>query len=150
MPVDDGKSVPPGRGAAEPHLLDRTSSSNLTATSDRELVLARLVIAPRTANRGLPRMSNLWRSSDRDAREARIGKATYPMMAGDFVACPAAEAEIARRIANTGTEELRFLTSSAMRSPGLRIQSYSMTILRATLFPPCFHIGFTTNSCWFN
>jgi len=44
--------------------------------------------------------------------EVRIGKATYPIRSGDFIACPAGGAETAHQIINTGTEELRYLALS--------------------------------------
>ncbi len=49
--------------------------------------------------------------------EVRIGTNTYSLRPGDIVACPAGGVETAHQIVNTGTEELRFLAVSTMRSP---------------------------------
>ena len=51
--------------------------------------------------------------------EVRIGADSYPLRAGDIVACPAGGVETAHQIVNTGTEELRFLAVSTMGSPEL-------------------------------
>lgn len=51
------------------------------------------------------------------AGEVRIGKDVYPIGQGDFIACPAGGVETAHQIVNTGTEELRFLAVSTMRTP---------------------------------
>ena len=48
-----------------------------------------------------------------------IGNDTYPLQPGDIIACPAGGVETAHQIINTGTEELRFLAVSTMRSPEL-------------------------------
>ncbi len=49
--------------------------------------------------------------------EVRIGTNTYPLRPGDIVTCPAGGVETAHQIVNTGTEELRFLAVSTMRTP---------------------------------
>jgi uncharacterized cupin superfamily protein len=49
--------------------------------------------------------------------EARIGAETYPLRAGDIVACPAGGPETAHQIVNTGDEELRYLAVSTQRAP---------------------------------
>jgi uncharacterized cupin superfamily protein len=49
--------------------------------------------------------------------EIRIGDQTYALRAGDVVACPPGGAETAHQIANTGTEELRYLAVSTQRAP---------------------------------
>ena len=49
--------------------------------------------------------------------QARIGEDTYPLRAGDIVACPAGGHETAHQITNTGDEELRYLAVSTMRAP---------------------------------
>jgi uncharacterized cupin superfamily protein len=49
--------------------------------------------------------------------EARIGKETYQLRAGDIIACPAGGPETAHQIRNTGEEELRYLAVSTMNSP---------------------------------
>lgn len=49
--------------------------------------------------------------------EVRIGQDVHPLKPGDFVACPAGGTETAHQIVNTGTEELRFLAVSTMRTP---------------------------------
>jgi uncharacterized cupin superfamily protein len=49
--------------------------------------------------------------------EARIGESTYPIRAGDVIACPAGGKETAHQIINSGTEELRYLAVSTKLSP---------------------------------
>jgi len=49
--------------------------------------------------------------------EVRIGDQTYPLRAGDVVACPPGGTETAHQILNTGTVELKFLAVSTMMSP---------------------------------
>ena len=49
--------------------------------------------------------------------EVRIGAETFPLRAGDFLACPAGGPETAHQIVNTGTEELRYLAVSTQRAP---------------------------------
>jgi uncharacterized cupin superfamily protein len=49
--------------------------------------------------------------------EVRIGDQTYPLRAGDVVACPPGGTETAHHIVNTGTAELKFLAVSTMMSP---------------------------------
>ena len=49
--------------------------------------------------------------------EIRIGSQTYPLRAGDIVACPAGGPETAHQIINTGQEELRYLAVSTQRAP---------------------------------
>jgi uncharacterized cupin superfamily protein len=48
--------------------------------------------------------------------EVRIGEATYPIRAGDIIACPAGGKETAHQIINTGAEELRYLAVSTEHS----------------------------------
>jgi uncharacterized cupin superfamily protein len=49
--------------------------------------------------------------------EARVGGETYPIRAGDVVACPPGGPETAHQIRNTGTVELRYLAVSTKLSP---------------------------------
>ena len=49
--------------------------------------------------------------------EVKIGSETYPVRAGDIIACPAGGPETAHQIVNTGTEELRYLAVSTQRAP---------------------------------
>ncbi len=49
--------------------------------------------------------------------EIRIGAETYPLRAGDIVACVAGGPETAHQIVNTGQEELRYLAVSTQRAP---------------------------------
>ena len=49
--------------------------------------------------------------------EIRIGAATYPIRAGDVIACPPGGKETAHQIVNTGTTELRYLAVSTKVSP---------------------------------
>ena len=49
--------------------------------------------------------------------EVRIGSETFPLRTGDILACPAGGPETAHQIINTGTDELRYLAVSTMRSP---------------------------------
>lgn len=49
--------------------------------------------------------------------ELRIGADTYPLRAGDIVACPAGGPESAHQIVNSGEEELRYLALSTLRAP---------------------------------
>ena len=49
--------------------------------------------------------------------EVRIGSHVYPLRAGDVVACPAGGSDTAHQIVNTGSESLRYLAVSTMRSP---------------------------------
>src|SRR5215470_14882191 len=51
------------------------------------------------------------------AGEIRIGRETYPIRAGDIIACPAGGPETAHQILNTGAEELRYLAVSTKLSP---------------------------------
>ena len=53
------------------------------------------------------------------AGEARIGEATYPIRAGDVIACPPGGPETAHQIRNTGDVELRYLAVSTRESPDL-------------------------------
>jgi uncharacterized cupin superfamily protein len=48
--------------------------------------------------------------------EVRVGKATYPIRTGDFIACPAGDKDSAHQIMNTGTGELRYLAVSTEHS----------------------------------
>jgi uncharacterized cupin superfamily protein len=49
--------------------------------------------------------------------EIRIGENTYPIRAGDVIACPAGGKEAARQIINSSAEELRYLAVSTKLSP---------------------------------
>jgi uncharacterized cupin superfamily protein len=49
--------------------------------------------------------------------EVRIGKETFPLRAGDIVACPPGGHETAHQIVNTGTSELKYLAISTMEAP---------------------------------
>lgn len=49
--------------------------------------------------------------------EVRLGTGTHPLRAGDIVACPAGGPDTAQQIRNTGTQPLKFLAVSTMRSP---------------------------------
>ena len=49
--------------------------------------------------------------------EVRLGEQRYPLRAGDVVAMPAGGPSAAHQIINTGSEELRYLCMSTMRSP---------------------------------
>lgn len=48
---------------------------------------------------------------------ARIGAETFPIRAGDFIACPPGGPETAHQIRNTGDEELRYISISTMIYP---------------------------------
>jgi len=49
--------------------------------------------------------------------EVRIGTETFPIRAGDFVACPPGGKEKAHKVTNTGDDELRYLAVSTKMSP---------------------------------
>ena len=49
--------------------------------------------------------------------EVRIGAETFPIRAGDFIACPPGGPELAHQIVNTGTGELKYLAVSTMQYP---------------------------------
>lgn len=49
--------------------------------------------------------------------EARIGDASYPIRAGDVIACPPGGKETAHQIINTGAVELKYLSISTKLSP---------------------------------
>lgn len=49
--------------------------------------------------------------------EVRIGSETYPIRPGDVIACPPGGPDTAHQIANTGTEELRYLAVSTKMAP---------------------------------
>ena len=49
--------------------------------------------------------------------EVRIGERTYPIRAGDIIACPAGGAESAHQIVNTGAAALKYLAVSTKLSP---------------------------------
>lgn len=49
--------------------------------------------------------------------ELRIGDATYPVRAGDVIACPPGGPETAHQLINTGRDEFRFLAVSTMMFP---------------------------------
>lgn len=47
----------------------------------------------------------------------RVGKETYPIRQGDFIACPPGGPETAHQIRNTGAEELRYIAVSTLIYP---------------------------------
>ena len=49
--------------------------------------------------------------------EVRIGAETFPVRAGDFIACPPGGPELAHQIVNTGADELKYLAVSTMQYP---------------------------------
>jgi uncharacterized cupin superfamily protein len=49
--------------------------------------------------------------------EVRIGESTYPIRAGDIIACPPGGKETAHQIINTSTQELKYLAVSTKLSP---------------------------------
>jgi len=49
--------------------------------------------------------------------EIRIGDETFPIRAGDIIACPAGGHETAHQIINTESQELRYLAISTQQSP---------------------------------
>jgi uncharacterized cupin superfamily protein len=49
--------------------------------------------------------------------EVRVGTNTFPIRAGDFIACPPGGKETAHQILNTGAVELRYLAVSTKLSP---------------------------------
>jgi uncharacterized cupin superfamily protein len=49
--------------------------------------------------------------------EVRIGADTFPIRAGDFIACPPGGPELAHQIVNTATGELKYLAVSTMQYP---------------------------------
>lgn len=49
--------------------------------------------------------------------EIRIGENTYPVRAGDVIACPAGGKDTAHQVVNNGAEELRYLAISTKLSP---------------------------------
>lgn len=51
------------------------------------------------------------------AGEVRIGVNTYPIRAGDIIACPPGGKETAHQIINTGTDTLKYLAVSTKLSP---------------------------------
>jgi uncharacterized cupin superfamily protein len=51
------------------------------------------------------------------AGEVRIGTETFPIRAGDVIACPPGGAELAHQIVNTGTVELKYLAVSTKMTP---------------------------------
>lgn len=51
--------------------------------------------------------------------EIRFGEITYPIRAGDIIACPPGGKDRAHKITNSGTEELRYLAVSTKLSPEL-------------------------------
>ena len=51
------------------------------------------------------------------AGEVRFGETTHPVRTGDFIACPPGGKEVAHKIVNTGTEELRYLAVSTKMTP---------------------------------
>jgi uncharacterized cupin superfamily protein len=51
--------------------------------------------------------------------ELRLGDVSYPLRAGDVVACPPGGKDTAHQIFNSGSEELRYLAISTKLSPEL-------------------------------
>ncbi len=51
------------------------------------------------------------------AGEMRIGPDTFPVRAGDFIACPPGGKDKAHQIVNTGSTEMRYLAVSTKISP---------------------------------
>jgi uncharacterized cupin superfamily protein len=49
--------------------------------------------------------------------ELRIGSETYPIRAGDVIACPPGGQEAAHQIINTGSAELKYLAVSTKEEP---------------------------------
>ncbi|MEJ8835404.1 cupin domain-containing protein [Ramlibacter sp. AN1133] len=49
--------------------------------------------------------------------QLRFGSATYPLRAGDVIACPSGGPEVAHQIVNTGATELKVLAVSTMLHP---------------------------------
>jgi uncharacterized cupin superfamily protein len=49
--------------------------------------------------------------------EVRIGAETFPIRAGDFIACPPGGPELAHQIVNTGERELKYLAVSTLQYP---------------------------------
>ena len=49
--------------------------------------------------------------------EVRIGAETFPIRAGDIIACPCGGPDTAHQIINTGKAELRYLAVSTKESP---------------------------------
>jgi len=49
--------------------------------------------------------------------QLRFGKETYPLRAGDVIACPPGGPEVAHQIVNTGEAELKVLAVSTMLHP---------------------------------
>ena len=67
--------------------------------------------------------------------EVRIGDSTYPLRAGDVIACPPGEADTAHQIVNTGSGELRYFAVSTTESP--EVVDYPDSNKRALIhYPP--------------
>jgi uncharacterized cupin superfamily protein len=49
--------------------------------------------------------------------EIRMGGETFPIRAGDVIACPSGGPELAHQIVNTGTGELKYLAVSTNEAP---------------------------------
>jgi uncharacterized cupin superfamily protein len=49
--------------------------------------------------------------------EVRIGSETFPIRAGDIIACPPGGQDTAHQIVNTGSVELKYLAVSTMERP---------------------------------
>ena len=49
--------------------------------------------------------------------EVRIGAESFPIRAGDIIACPPGGPELAHQIVNTGAGELKYLAVSTMQGP---------------------------------
>jgi uncharacterized cupin superfamily protein len=49
--------------------------------------------------------------------EVRIGAESFPIRAGDIIACPPGGPELAHQIVNTGAGELKYLAVSTMQYP---------------------------------
>jgi uncharacterized cupin superfamily protein len=51
------------------------------------------------------------------AGEVRVGAQTFPVRAGDIIACPPGGPETAHQLVNTGSGELKYLAVSTMEAP---------------------------------
>ena len=49
--------------------------------------------------------------------QVQIGDQSYPIRAGDFIACPPGGKDTAHKIVNTGNDELRYLAVSTKQTP---------------------------------
>lgn len=75
----------------------------------------------------------------------RIGRETYPIRPGDFIACPPGGPETAHQIRNTGSVELRYIALSTLQYPELaeypdsgKFGVYARTIAAPAAAPAAF------------